>query len=118
MGFGFRSIPLKIIPGASDEDVRHTLSLASAVSLNIETAGEANFKRLSHKKNYTRDILGSIQFISRLTARGSSFERVKQTTQFVAGASGEDLLTAAVFLLSCLLSQGLMLYDDICAGGE
>lgn len=82
-------IHLKIIPGASDAAIRQSVSLASAVSLNIETAGENNFKYLSTTKNYSRDIIKPIQFISQLTAKGSAYERVKQTTQFVVGASCE-----------------------------
>lgn len=87
---GFRGyIHLKIIPGASEGAITQSLSLASAVSLNIETAGESHFKALSTTKNYTKDILRPIEFISRLTAKGSRFSRVKQTTQFVVGASNE-----------------------------
>jgi predicted DNA-binding helix-hairpin-helix protein len=82
-------IHLKIIPGASDAAIRSSLALASAVSLNIETAGENNFKYLSTTKNYIRDIIRPIQLISRLTARGSYYNGVKQTTQFVVGASKE-----------------------------
>jgi len=82
-------IHLKIIPGASDAAIRSSLALASAVSLNIETAGENNFKHLSSTKNYLRDIIRPIQFISRLTAKGSDYGGVKQTTQFVVGASEE-----------------------------
>jgi predicted DNA-binding helix-hairpin-helix protein len=82
-------IHLKIIPGSSEAAIRHALSLATTVSLNIETAGEENFRQLSVKKNYRRDILDSIQLISRLTAKGARFEGIKQTTQFVVGASRE-----------------------------
>jgi predicted DNA-binding helix-hairpin-helix protein len=82
-------IHLKIIPGASEGAVRQALALASAVSLNIETPGENNFKYLSTSKNYLRDIIRPIQLISRLTARGSDYEGIKQTTQFVVGASCE-----------------------------
>lgn len=82
-------IHLKIIPGASDAAIRQSLALASAVSLNIETAGEDNFKYLSTTKNYLRDIIRPIQLISRLTAKGSYYSGVKQTTQFVVGASRE-----------------------------
>ncbi|HOW58594.1 MAG TPA: radical SAM protein [Candidatus Omnitrophota bacterium] len=82
-------IHLKIIPGASDAAIRQSLSLATAVSLNIETAGEANFKYLSTTKNYQRDILRPIQLISKLTAKGSDYSGIKQTTQFVVGASTE-----------------------------
>ena len=82
-------IHLKIIPGASDGAIRQSVALASAVSLNIETAGEDNFRFLSTTKNYLRDIIRPIQFISRLTAPGSSHSGVKHTTQFVVGASRE-----------------------------
>ncbi|HQP92144.1 MAG TPA: radical SAM protein, partial [Candidatus Omnitrophota bacterium] len=82
-------IHLKVIPGASDAAIRQCVSLASAVSLNIETAGADNFRRLSKNKDYQKDILNPISFISRLTSKGSCFERVKHTTQFVVGASCE-----------------------------
>ena len=88
---GFRGyIHLKIIPGASDAAVEEAVSLASAVSLNIETPGEKNLAKLSQKKNYIRDIIEPIKLISRLTGRGSQYERVKQTTQFIVGAAGEQ----------------------------
>ncbi len=83
-------IHLKIIPGASDEAIRQSVALASAVSLNIEAPGAHNFERLCTTKDYARDIVRPINLISRLTAKGSRFERVKQTTQFVVGASGES----------------------------
>ena len=83
-------IHLKIIPGASDAAVEEAVSLASAVSLNIETPGEKNLAKLSAKKKYIRDIIEPIKLISRLTGRGSRYERVKQTTQFIVGAAGEQ----------------------------
>lgn len=82
-------IHLKIIPGASDAAIRQSLALASAVSLNIETAGEDNFRNLSTTKNYLRDIIRPLQLISSLTAKGAYYGGVKQTTQFVVGASKE-----------------------------
>ncbi len=82
-------IHLKIIPGASDGAIEEGISLASAVSLNIETPGEKNLAKLSEKKRYMRDIIEPIKLISRLTGRGSRHERVKQTTQFIVGAAGE-----------------------------
>jgi predicted DNA-binding helix-hairpin-helix protein len=88
---GFRGyIHLKIIPGASDAAVEEAVSLASAVSLNIETPGEKNLAKLSQKKRYIQDIIEPIKLISRLTSRGSRYERVKQTTQFIVGAAGEQ----------------------------
>ena len=82
-------VHLKIIPGASDAAVEQAVSLASAVSLNIETPGEKSLAQLSQKKNYIRDIIEPIKLISRLTARGSRYQRVKQTTQFIVGAADE-----------------------------
>jgi predicted DNA-binding helix-hairpin-helix protein len=87
---GFKGyIHLKVIPGASDAAIEEAVSLASAVSLNIETPGESNLKKLSSKKRYIEDIINPIKLISRLTARGSRYQRVKQTTQFIVGAAGE-----------------------------
>ena len=87
---GFKGyVHLKIIPGASDAAVEEALSLASTVSLNIETPGEKNLTKLSGRKDYVRDIIEPMKLISRLTSRGSKYERVKQTTQFIVGAAGE-----------------------------
>jgi predicted DNA-binding helix-hairpin-helix protein len=89
--YGFRGyIHLKIIPGASDAAIEDAVSLASTVSLNIEAPGAKNLAKLSHKKNYIQDIIGPIKLISRLTARGMKYEKVKQTTQFIVGAAGES----------------------------
>jgi len=82
-------IHLKVIPGASDAAIEEAVSLASAVSLNIETPGAENLARLSSRKDYLRDIIEPIKLISRLTARGTRFAKVKQTTQFIVGAAGE-----------------------------
>jgi len=83
-------IHLKIIPGASDAAIEDALSLASAVSLNIETPGEKNLEKLSKKKRYIEDIIEPIKLISRLTERGARYGKVRQTTQFIVGAAGEQ----------------------------
>lgn len=80
---------LKIIPGASDAAVEAAVSLATTVSVNIEAPGERHFKKLTSGKDYINDVIGTIKLVSRLTARGEKFSGVKQTTQFVVGASGE-----------------------------
>ena len=80
---------LKIIPGASDAAIEEALSLAHNVSLNIETPGEKSFNKLCTRKNYLDDIIRPIKLISELTATGSRYSTVKQTTQFVVGASDE-----------------------------
>jgi len=80
---------LKVIPGASDAAIEDSISLASTVSLNIETPGEKRFDILSKRKDYSNDIIRPLKLISRLTGKGSRFSRVKCTTQFIVGASDE-----------------------------
>jgi predicted DNA-binding helix-hairpin-helix protein len=80
---------LKVIPGASDAALEDALSLASAVSLNIETPGQKHFRNLSNKKDYEKDIIRQLKLISKLTGRGEKFSRVKASTQFIVGASDE-----------------------------
>jgi len=80
---------LKVIPGASDAAIEEAVSLASAVSVNIETAGEESFGKLGTRKDYLEDIIRPLKLISTLTGKGSRYAKVKQTTQFVVGASDE-----------------------------
>lgn len=88
--YGFRGyIHLKIIPGTSDAAIEDSLSLASAVSLNIETPGERHFASLSRKKDFANDIVRPLKLMSRLTGRGMRHSRVKCTSQFIVGAAGE-----------------------------
>jgi predicted DNA-binding helix-hairpin-helix protein len=88
--YAFRGyIHLKVLPGTSDAALEETLSLASAVSLNIETPGEERFAKLSGTKRYLDDIIRPMKRLSALTAPGEKFARVKHTTQFIVGASDE-----------------------------
>ncbi len=83
-------IHTKIIPGSSRDTIREAVKYASAVSLNIETPGEKHFSLLSQKKNYSRDIINSLTYISHLTSKGGEFPRVHTTSQFIVGASDES----------------------------
>jgi predicted DNA-binding helix-hairpin-helix protein len=82
-------IHLKIIPGSSDAAIEDALSLATAVSLNIETPGRKHFSVLSSKKDYDKDIVRPLKLMGRLTQKGMRFSKVKCTTQFIVGASDE-----------------------------
>lgn len=87
---GFKGyIHLKIIPGASDAAIEDSLSLANAVSLNVETPGKKHFDLLSNKKEYLKDIIRPMKLLGMLTAPGSKFSKVKCTTQFIVGAADE-----------------------------
>ena len=83
-------VHLKIIPGSSAAAIEEALSLASSVSLNIETPGADNLVKLSNKKDYLRDIIEPMKLISNLTAKGNRFQKVHQTTQFIVGAADEN----------------------------
>ncbi|MBL7214416.1 MAG: radical SAM protein [Phycisphaerae bacterium] len=83
-------IHLKVIPGSSTAAIEEAVSLASSVSLNIETPGADNLAKLSNKKDYLADIIEPMKRISQMTARGNRYERVHQTTQFIVGAAEED----------------------------
>lgn len=83
-------VHLKIIPGASDSAIEEAVSLATAVSLNIETPGKKHSAALSSKKDYDNDILRPIKLMGSLTGRGMKYSRVKCTTQFIVGASDEN----------------------------
>jgi predicted DNA-binding helix-hairpin-helix protein len=82
-------VHLKIIPGASDAAIEEALGLASAVSLNVEAPTRRTMAALSTRKDFERDIVQPMRLISRLTARGGPYAGVKQTTQFIVGASDE-----------------------------
>jgi predicted DNA-binding helix-hairpin-helix protein len=88
--YGFRGyIHLKVIPGASDAAVEDALSLASSVSINIETPGAQYFAKLSSKKDYEKDIIRPLKLISKLTSPGERFANRSHTTQFIVGAADE-----------------------------
>jgi len=82
-------IHLKIIPGASDAAIERALSVSSAVSLNVEVPRRSAFLPLSTTKDFDRDIVAPLKRISALTARGGPYAKVRQTTQFIVGASTE-----------------------------
>lgn len=91
-------IHLKVLPGSSQAAIERAMQLASAVSLNLETPTERSFARLSERKNYLRDIVEPFKLISRLRQENPRFKRIRQTTQFIVGASDEsdrEILTAS-----------------------
>ncbi|HBG26334.1 MAG: hypothetical protein A2Y10_01765 [Planctomycetes bacterium GWF2_41_51] len=81
-------IHLKILPGSSPAAIAKAVSLATAVSLNIETPGKEFLSKLSTKKDFLKDIVEPIKLISSLAKQNR--RRVKQTTQFIVGAAGEN----------------------------
>lgn len=83
-------IHLKVIPGASDAAIAEAVSLASAVSLNIETPGPDHCASLSGRKDWNRDIMRPMALIHDLIRNLPYRRRVRQTTQFIVGAAAES----------------------------
>ncbi len=100
-------IHLKLIPGASEAAIREALSLASAVSLNIETPGEKHCRKLSSRKRFLEDIVRPLQLVARLTRPGERLARVRTTTQFVVGASDETDAEIVRYLFGLYRRLGL-----------
>lgn len=98
-------IHLKVIPGSSKESIDEALKYASALSLNIEAPGEQHFSKLSESKNYVQDILQPLMYIASQTAKGSRYERVHTSSQFIVGASDE--LDKEILLYTSRLYQEL-----------
>ena len=91
-------IHLKVLPGSSPAAIEQAMRLASAVSLNLETPTVRSFACLSDRKDYLRDIVEPFKLISRLRAQDERFRRIRQTTQFIVGASDEtdrEIITAS-----------------------
>lgn len=84
-GFG-GYIHLKILPGADESLIERAVILSNRVSVNIEVPGEVHMKRLSRKKSFHDDILGTIKTVS---SRLKIHTDVTQTTQYIVGAAGE-----------------------------
>lgn len=80
-------IHLKIIPGADAAAIEQAIRLATRVSVNIEAPSAERLARLSQRKQFHRDIIASMEKITRYYQEmGRS---CTQTTQFVVGAAQE-----------------------------
>jgi predicted DNA-binding helix-hairpin-helix protein len=88
-------VHLKIIPGASRDHIKHAMQLADRVSINLEAATKDGLGDLSSTKNYDKDILKRLDWISNLHRRDHNLASSGHTTQIIVGAndeSDEDIL--------------------------
>ncbi|SHJ50372.1 putative DNA modification/repair radical SAM protein [Geosporobacter subterraneus DSM 17957] len=79
-------IHLKILPGCEESMIEKAVALCNRVSVNIEVPSDRHMEKLSRKKDFQRDILGTIGKISKQLKHD---RQVTQTTQYVVGAAGE-----------------------------
>lgn len=82
-------IHLKVIPGATRDDIKHAMQLADRVSINIESATSEGLSDLATTKDYNKDIIKRISWISRLSNRHHELAPSGFTTQLIVGANDE-----------------------------
>ncbi len=80
---------LKIVPGATPDQVERAMTLATRVSINLEAPTAAHLARVAPSKHYDQQILAPMRQVARAQASGQ-FRRSGQTTQLVVGASDES----------------------------
>jgi predicted DNA-binding helix-hairpin-helix protein len=85
---GYRGyIHLKIMPGAEYDQLRRAMQLADRVSVNLEGPTAQRLALLAPKKEYWKELVTRLQWISRLRAQEGLQASV--VTQFVVGAVGD-----------------------------
>ncbi|RBQ22649.1 hypothetical protein ALNOE001_17100 [Candidatus Methanobinarius endosymbioticus] len=83
-------IHFKVIPGASKDTIKRTMTLANRVSLNIESATPDGMSEISSNKDYNKDILKRIGWINSISKRKNSIMCSSSTTQMIVGANDES----------------------------
>lgn len=81
-------IHLKILPGASIENIREAMELSDRVSVNLEATSRSHMNEMSPTKDFQNDIIQRQRYVRDL------MEKVPlpagQTTQLVVGGAGES----------------------------
>jgi len=98
--YGYRGyLHAKVMPGTDPELIRRAGLYADRLSVNIEVAKSEGFKAIAHEKNRTNILrpMGQISsLIRQAKADGSPYKprfATTQTTQMMAGSTGEDDFT-------------------------
>jgi len=106
-------VHMKVLPGAQRDQVREASRLSDRVSVNLEGPRDDVVRRLAREKDFSGDLLPSLELAGRLSRdarlerRPDGPARMGTTTQFVVGAQGEqdrEILS----LVGRLEGQGLL----------
>jgi predicted DNA-binding helix-hairpin-helix protein len=90
---GYRGyIHAKVMPGADSELIRRAGFLANRLSVNIEVARGEGYSRVAKNKN-KRNILKPMRGIRDMISNRERGFATSQTTQLMAGSTGEDDFT-------------------------
>lgn len=89
-GFG-GYIHLKIMPGASREQIKRTLEVANRVSINVETTSQSRISELSSVKDLKNDIMRRERWIHKEVEKyKKEGQKKSHTTQLIAGVGEND----------------------------
>jgi predicted DNA-binding helix-hairpin-helix protein len=84
-------VHLKVVPGASKDQIKRALEIANRVSINVETTSQSRMSELSSIKDLKNDIMRRERWISkeveRFRRRG---KRRSHTTQLITGVGEND----------------------------
>ncbi|MHB0874414.1 MAG: radical SAM protein [Anaerolineae bacterium] len=100
--YGFTGyVHLKILPGATGDQIEQAGMIADRVSVNLEAPSAQHLSTIAPDKDFRHlvDVLGRVRDLSE--QKGPSYAPAGPTTQFVAGAAGEsdrELLASAGIL--------------------
>src|SRR4029450_12337603 len=89
-------VHIKVLPGAPRDQVREAARLCDRVSVNLEGPRDDVVRRLAKEKDFSGDLLPSLELAGRLSRDGrlegrpDGPARMGTTTQFVVGAQGEQ----------------------------
>jgi len=90
-------VHLKIMPGATADQIERAGQVADRVSVNLEAPNPARLGQIAPDKSF-EELAATLAAISSLSVARRPFAPAGATTQFVAGASGEsddELLSTA-----------------------
>jgi len=80
---------LKVVPGATGDQVDRAMALATRLSVNLEAPTAGRLAAIAPSKGFDGELLAPMRRIARAEAAGR-FARSGQTTQLVVGAADES----------------------------
>lgn len=97
---------LKLMPGAETDQIRHAMTLADRLSVNLEAPNDRRLAELAPRKQFMDELLRPLQEIERIRQhepgrQGWNGRWPSTTTQFVVGGTDEndlELLQTAAYL--------------------
>lgn len=104
---------LKVMPGAEEAQLRHAMTLANRLSVNLEAPNDKRLALLAPRKEFFKELLTPLQLIEQIRQNepahlGWNGRWPSTVTQFVVGAVGEtdvEILSTTEYLTKQLHLQ-------------